>query len=403
MATKIAMPKLSDTMDEGIILKWLKKEGESIKQGEILAEVQTDKADMELEAYDTGVVRKLFVPEGAGVPVGQAIAIIGGADEDISMLLAEKESVRSAKPSTEVAVALPEASKEEPSPAPVVPNQRVKASPLAKKIAAEHKIDLAGVTGSGPLGRIVKDDVESILAHASSQPTARTPVGRTDTSVPLSLMRKTIAKRLTESKVTAPHFYLTYEIDMKKATEFRATLNALSEMKISFNDIIVKACALALRRHTQVNASFAGDKITYRGSIHIGIAVAVEEGLITPIVRDADVKGLSEIAAESKDLAARAREKKLKPEEYTGGTFTVSNLGMFGVEAFTAIINPPEGAILAVGSIVDKPVVENGQIAIGTRMQVTLSCDHRVIDGATGAQFMQDVKKFLENPAAFAL
>ena len=391
MATLIAMPKLSDTMDEGIILKWLKKEGEAIKQGEILAEVQTDKADMELEAYDGGIVRKLFVPEGGGAPVGSPIAIIGTADEDISAMLQASGT------------ASPQKSAHADSPAPARENGRLKASPLAKKLAENLKVDISSVTGTGPNGRIVKQDVELFASQPLTPAGGRSIQSRTDTAVPLTLMRKTIAKRLTESKVTAPHFYLNYEVEMKKAIEFRSTINAATDAKISFNDLIVKAVASALRKHPDVNATFAGDKVIRRGSVHIGIAVAIEEGLITPVLRDVDQKGLSEISAESKELAARARDKKLKPEEFSGGTFTVSNLGMFGVESFTAIINPPEGAILAVGAIVEKPVAENGQIVVGSRMMMTLSCDHRVIDGATGAQFMQDLKKFLENPALLAL
>jgi pyruvate dehydrogenase E2 component (dihydrolipoamide acetyltransferase) len=405
MATLIAMPKLSDTMDEGIILKWVKKEGQEIKQGEILAEVQTDKADMELEAYDGGIVRKLFVPEGAGVPVGRPIAIIGTADEDISAMLqasgtaAPKKSAHADSPAPQAAAPAPSAA----ALAPAREEGRLKASPLAKKLAEELQVDIAAVTGSGPNGRIVKQDVKLFASQPSASPGGRLIQNRADTAVPLTLMRKTIAKRLTESKVTAPHFYLNYEVEMKKVIEFRSTINASVDAKISFNDLIVKAVASALRKHPDVNATFAGDKIIRHGSVHIGIAVAIEEGLITPVVRDADQKGLSEISAESKELATRARDKKLKPEEFSGGTFTVSNLGMFGVDSFTAIINPPEGAILAVGSIVEKPVVENGQIVVGARMMMTLSCDHRVIDGATGAQFMQDLKKFLENPALLAL
>ena len=407
MATLIAMPKLSDTMDEGIILKWLKKEGEAIKQGEILAEVQTDKADMELEAYDGGIVRKLFVPEGGGVPVGSPIAIIGTADEDISAMLqtsgtaSPKKSVHADSPAPQAAAPAPSAATA--TPGPTRENGRLKVSPLAKKLAENLKVDISSVTGTGPNGRIVKQDVELFASQPLASADGRSIQSRTDTAVPLTLMRKTIAKRLTESKVTAPHFYLNYEVEMKRAIEFRSTINAAVDAKMSFNDLIVKAVASALRKHPDVNATFAGDKIIRRGSVHIGIAVAIEEGLITPVLRDADQKGLSEISAESKELAARARDKKLKPEEFNGGTFTVSNLGMFGVESFTAIINPPEGAILAVGAIVEKPVVENGQIVVGSRMMMTLSCDHRVIDGATGAQFMQDLKKTLENPALLAL
>ncbi|MCX6137319.1 MAG: dihydrolipoamide acetyltransferase family protein [Ignavibacteriales bacterium] len=404
MAILIAMPKLSDTMDEGIILKWLKKEGQTIKQGEILAEVQTDKADMELEAYDGGVVRKLFVPEGAGVPVGRPIAIIGGVDEDISALVAEAGAASLKKSGSHVGTspgATPTAVLQ--TSANAEPDSRVKASPLAKKLAEELRVDLTSVIGTGPNGRIVKQDVEAQVSRPSSIPAHRVEVRREDVAVPLSLMRKTIAKRLTESKVSAPHFYLNFDVDMKRAIEFRSAVNAASDQKISFNDIIVKAVAMALRHHPSVNASFGGDKIIQHGAVHVGIAVAIDEGLITPVLRNADQKGIAAISAESKELAARAREKKLKPEEFSGGTFTVSNLGMFGVDSFTAIINPPEGAILAVGAIIEKPVVENGHIVVGSRLMMTLSCDHRVIDGATGAQFMQELKKILENPALLAL
>ncbi len=408
MATKIAMPKLSDTMEEGIILKWLKKEGESVKQGEIIAEVQTDKADMELEAYDTGVLRKIFVAEGKGAAVGKPIAIIGGATEDISSLLVDTGTPSAghgapagAAPSSKSAEKLP------PSAATAAPSVRggdehVKASPLAKVIAAQNKIDLHSISGSGPLGRIVKKDLELSLSKSAGR-RAQPYVAGTSQEIPLSLMRKTIAKRLVESKTTAPHFYLTYEIDMKRAIDLRSSLNTSGDVKVSFNDIIVRACALALRNHPIVNSSFAGDKIIQHGAINVGVAVAIDDGLITPVIRNTDMRSLFEIATESKELAAKARDKKLKPDEFSGGTFTVSNLGMLGVEEFAAIINPPEAAILAVGAIVEKPVVENGQIVPGHRLKLTLSCDHRVVDGAVGAQFMQEVKLILENPWKLAM
>jgi pyruvate dehydrogenase E2 component (dihydrolipoamide acetyltransferase) len=403
MATKISMPKLSDTMEEGIILKWLKKEGDSVKQGEIIAEVQTDKADMELEAYDTGVLRKIFVPAGKGAAVGKPIAIIGSASEDIAPLLVDTSApisghgtpaiaVPSAKPSEQVQPTLPTAIS-------AGGDMRMKASPLAKAMAEQNRIDLSTISGSGPMGRIVKKDLESALTR--STPHAYVP--GTSKEIPLSLMRKTIAKRLVESKTTAPHFYLTYEVDMKRAIDLRASLNSAGNLKVSYNDIIVRGCAFALRNHPKVNSSFAGDKIIQHGAINVGIAVAIDDGLITPVIRNADMKSLIEIANESKELAAKAREKKLKPEEFSGGTFTVSNLGMYGVEEFAAIINPPEGAILAVGAIVEKPVVENGQVVVGNRLMLTLSCDHRVVDGAVGAQFMQEVKLILENPWKLAL
>jgi pyruvate dehydrogenase E2 component (dihydrolipoamide acetyltransferase) len=406
MATKVSMPKLSDTMEEGIILKWLKKEGEAVKQGEIIAEVQTDKADMELEAYDTGILRKIFVAEGKGAAVGKPIAIIGTASEDIAALLVDTSapSVGHAAPS--IVASSPKASEQSqptvvPAPSAAV-DARMKVSPLAKVIAQQNKIDLTSISGSGPMGRIVKKDLESALTRGASRG-LHTYVPGTSTEIPLSLMRKTIAKRLVESKTTAPHFYLTYDVDMKRAMDLRASINSDANVKISYNDIIVRACALALRNHPKVNSSFAIDKIIQHGAINVGVAVAIEDGLITPVIRNTDMKSLFEIAGESKELAAKAREKKLKPEEFSGGTFTVSNLGMYDVEEFSAIINPPEAAILAVGTIVEKPVVENGQIVLGHRLRLTLSCDHRVVDGAVGAQFMQEVKLSLENPWKLAL
>ena len=407
MATKIAMPKLSDTMEEGIILKWLKKEGESVKQGEIIAEVQTDKADMELEASDTGVLRKIFVPEGKGAAVGRPIAIIGSATEDITSLLVDTPAPVSGHGAPAGSAALPNPA-EQAHPAAAASSAsgggdaRVKASPLAKAIAAQNKIDLHSISGTGPMGRIVRKDLEVPLARTAGY-ASRAYVAGTSQEIPLTLMRKTIAKRLVESKTTAPHFYLTYEVDMKRAIDLRASLNSGGDVKVSFNDIIVRACAFALRSHPKLNSSFAGDKIIQHGAINVGVAVAIDDGLITPVIRNTDMKSLLEISAESKELAAKARDKKLKPDEFSGGTFTVSNLGMLGVEEFAAIINPPEAAILAVGAITDKAVVENGQIVAGHRLKLTLSCDHRVVDGAVGAQFMQELKVILENPWKLAL
>ncbi|HLP15786.1 MAG TPA: pyruvate dehydrogenase complex dihydrolipoamide acetyltransferase [Bacteroidota bacterium] len=452
MAKLMLMPKLSDTMDEGIILKWRKKEGEAIKQGDILADIQSDKADMEQEAYDSGIVRKLFAKEGEGVKVGTPLAIIGTADEDIAGLLtgggakqpAQTEAQAGGEQKVETPKGVPPitsshlaATTLEPTTTAAAPTSqpagsvqaaqgtqqalqgaaqqqqstdetgRMKISPLARKLADEKNIDLSQLQGSGPGGRIIKRDIEQYApaAQTASAPAPRpAPIAQGETKeIPLSLMRKTIAKRLVESKVTAPHFYLTVEADMKPATDFRTMLNETGEVKISFNDLIVKASALALRKHPEVNATFTPEKILQYGSVHVGVAVAIDDGLITPVIRNADLKGLAGISAETKELAGRAREKKLKPEEFTGGTFTVSNLGMFDVENFAAIINPPEGAILAIGSILEKPVVENGAIVVGSRMKMTLSCDHRVVDGAVGARFMQTLKKYLEHPAMLAL
>lgn len=406
MATKMLMPKLSDTMEEGVILKWRKKEGESIKQGDILADIQSDKADMEQEAYDSGVILKLFAKEGEGVKVGAPLAIIGKAGEDISALLVDSAPApavpkQEASPTPQVAV------KPVPDSAPVsIPvtngDSRVKASPLAKMIAQENNIDLQSIAGSGPQGRIVKADVQSMIGKSPSM-LKRSFAPKKTEEIPLSMMRKTIAKRLLESKTTIPHFYLTVEINMKRAIDFRTSLNEVTGTKISYNDIVVKAVALALRENPKANSSFAGDKIILHGRIDVSVAVAVDEGLITPVIRNTDMKSLAEISAETKELAKRAREGKLKPEEFTNGTFTVSNLGMFDIENFAAIINPPEGAILAVGSIVEKPIVEHGQIVVGNTMKVTMSCDHRVVDGAVGAQFLQSFKKILENPIMLVL
>jgi pyruvate dehydrogenase E2 component (dihydrolipoamide acetyltransferase) len=404
MAKKMLMPKLSDTMEEGIILKWRKKEGESIKSGDILADIQSDKADMEQEAYDSGVILKLFAKEGEGVKVGAPLAIIGKAGEDFSSLLNDTAPAPAPTPAPAAVVAAPAVTPAyvpPPVPVPAVVNDgRVKASPLAKKIAQEKNIDLRTVKGSGPMGRIVKADVEG--KSGSTMP-RKVLAPLQSKEIPNSMMRKTIAKRLLESKNTIPHFYLTVEMNMKRAMDFRSSINDATGTKISYNDIVMKAVALALRENPKANSSFFPDKIVQHGRIDVSVAVAVDEGLITPVIRNTDQKTLAEISSETKELAKRAREGKLKPEEFTNGTFTVSNLGMYDIENFAAIINPPEGAILAVGSIVEKPVVENGQIVVGHTMKVTMSCDHRVVDGAVGAQFLQSFKKIIENPLLLVL
>lgn len=412
MATKIMMPKLSDTMEEGVILKWHRKEGEKIKQGEILAEIESDKADMELEAYDTGTVRKILVPEGGKAPIGALIAIIGDPDEDITPLLAEtapsvsKESHPS--PAKETPAVAPAAAPQQ-APSVAQPAQPtggiVKASPLARRLAKEHRLDLATIPSSGPQGRIIKRDIEAVLAGRIS-PTARPAVSikaGTSEDVPLSPIRKTIAKRMSESKATAPHFYVTIEIDMEPAIAFREQINNATDIKLSFTDILVKAAAMTLMKHPHVNATFLGDRIRFHHYAHVGVAVALDDGLVTPVVGNCEQKRLDQINAELRDLVERARNRKLKPEEYQGSTFTISNLGMYGVDDFVAIINPPESAILAVGAIVERPVVKNGQISVGHTMKVTLSADHRVIDGALAARFLQDFKKFMESPAALTL
>lgn len=405
MAIKILMPKLSDTMEEGVILKWLRKEGEKVKQGDILVEIESDKADMELEAYDSGVVRKIVVPEGGKAAIGALIAIIGDPSEDISSLLM-------ALPATNLAAKTrPESPAPQATTAPAVaatPAQptdgRTKASPLARRLAGEYRIDLSRITGSGPQGRVVKN-IEGFLSGkpGSSLQPPRPIVPGTSEDVELSPIRKTIAKRMTESKTTAPHFYVSMEVDMDPTITFRDQINSVTELKLTFTDIIIGATAVALMKHPQVNATYLGDKMRQYHYVHLGVAVALEEGLVTPIVRNCEQKRLDQINAELKDLVERARSRKLKPEEYLGATFTISNLGMFGVEDFAAIVNPPEGAILAIGTIAEKPVARNGQILIGHTMKITLSSDHRIIDGAVAARFLQDLKKILENPASLVL
>jgi pyruvate dehydrogenase E2 component (dihydrolipoamide acetyltransferase) len=473
MATKVYMEALSPTMEEGRLANWLKNEGDEVKEGDVLAEVETDKATMELVARGSGILRKRLIGDGDTANVGTVIAVIAGADEDISALTGGGEAQAEQAPSTAEAPAQekaaqaagsdvgqapaavaageteedsaepatppeatpasaaptpPDAGTKAPEPAdrPAAPaeeaqaaqgNGRVKASPLARKMASESGLQLGGVQGSGPGGRIIKRDVEAAMeggaqarapaapaAQAASAPAPAAAVpsegGYHDQA--LSPMRKTIAKRLTQSIGPVPHFFLTVEIDMGAAMGLRARINekfADQGVKVSPNDLIIKAVAAALKKHPWVNAAWTGDAIRFHDGVHIGVAVAVDEGLITPVVRDADRKGVAQIAAEVRELAGRAREKKLKPEEYTGSTFSISNLGMFGIEEFTAVINPPEAAILAVGAVGPKVVVdESGDMAIRQRMRVTLSCDHRVIDGATGAQFLATLKSFLEDP-----
>jgi pyruvate dehydrogenase E2 component (dihydrolipoamide acetyltransferase) len=402
MAIKIQMPKMSDTMEEGRIIKWLKKEGDRVQPGEVIAEIETDKANMDMEAYDEGILLKIVAKEGTRVPLGGLIAILGSEGEDISSLLggtnSEKEggsvSSSSMKDETKSMIATVNKSID----------NRIKSSPLARKIAKEKGIDLNQIHGSGPSGRIIKRDVDLAASGQKSPESHKIKSQEGFTDVPLTMMRETIARRLTRSNVEAPHFYLTVEVKMDDAIAFREALNSFDEnLKISFNDIIVKACATALKIHPEVNAAFLGDKIRLFSDVHIGIAVAIEEGLITPVIRDVDKKSLRQVSIEAKDLALRARERKLNPDEYNGSTFTVSNLGMFDVEEFTAIINPPEAAILAVGSIIEKPVVEGGTIKIGNRMRMTLSSDHRVVDGAVAARFMQTLRRILENPAVLSL
>lgn len=416
MAEIIDMPLLSDTMKEGVVAKWHKKVGDAVKNGDLLAEIETDKATMDLEAMANGVLLYVSGGDGSTIKVGDLLAIVGKADEDVSAVIAQRTggAKQEAEPvsvpvvqvetPTTVAQTITEAPKAEASPVTnSSEDDRLKASPLAKAIAKEMGIDIAQVKGSGENGRIVKKDVESFVPakeeSKSVQTTVSAPASNDNfTEVATSQMRKTIARRLSESKFSAPHFYLTMEIDMSRAMEVRKTLNELSSVKISFNDMIIKASALALRQHPKVNSSWLGEKIRYNHNINIGMAVSVEDGLLVPVIRNADGKGMSSIAQETKTFAEKARNKELQPADWEGNTFTISNLGMMGIEEFTAIINTPDACILAVGSIIEKPVVKNGEIIVGNTMKVTLSCDHRVVDGVLGSQFLQTLKALLEEP-----
>jgi pyruvate dehydrogenase E2 component (dihydrolipoamide acetyltransferase) len=419
MAEIVRMPKLSDTMTEGVVSAWHKKVGDKVKSGEVLAEIETDKATMEFESFTDGVLLHIGVEKGRTAPVDSVLAVLGKEGEDITALLADAaKSAPTAAPAAAPAapaaapapIAAPVAAAPAPAPvaaprpapvaapAPAVSsNGRVHASPLARRLAEEKGIDIARVKGSGPEGRITKRDVDGYtgggMAYAG-------PQVESFEEVAVSQMRKTIARRLAESKFTAPHFYLTLEIDMARAMEAREAINKhIAPDKISFNDLVIKAAAVALKQHPKVNSSWLGDRIRTNHHVHIGVAVAVEEGLLVPVVRFADGKPLRTIGAEVRDYARKAKEKKLQPQDWEGNTFTISNLGMFGIEEFTAIINPPDACILAVGGIVEKPVVRNGAIVPGHTMKVTLSCDHRVVDGATGAAFLNTFKQLLEEPA----
>ena len=432
MITRVVLAKLSPTMEEGTIVKWSKQEGDAIKVGDVLAEIETDKANMEMEALGAGVLRKVLVPAGGKAPIGALIGVIADAAEDIQATLDEGAKAAAAAalatpPAAAPAPASPAAAPAAPPPAvtaappapvpvaappAVVAGGRLKSSPLARAIAAQKNVPLEALAGSGPGGRIVKRDVEGYLASPRAAATAVTVVTRPavpvpavppGTAIPLSNIRRVIAKRLSESAFTAPHFYVTVEIDMDAAVSLREQLLHAEEVKLSYNDLVVKACARALTRFPTVNASWTGEAIQTYADVHIGIAVSIPDGLITPVVKNADRKHLVEIAHEIKDLAARARDRKLKPEEFTGSTFTISNLGMFDVSEFTAIINPPESCILAVGAVQKQPVVKNDQLAIGHRMKVTLSSDHRVVDGALAAQFLAEVRRLLESPVSLLI
>jgi pyruvate dehydrogenase E2 component (dihydrolipoamide acetyltransferase) len=408
MAEIIRMPKMSDTMTEGVVVKWLVKEGDTVKSGDIIAEVETDKATMDFECYSKGTLLHIAAGEGQAVPVDGIVAIVGQPGEDFSALLSGAPAAPAASAQPTAPAAEPVNNATVPAPvqaspavtaAPANTGGRILASPLARKLAADKGIDLSMVNGSGENGRIVKQDVEQFQAPAKTAAAATAfPGTESYEEVPVSQMRKTIAARLSESKFSAPHFYLNIEVNMDKAVAAREQLNAISEVKISMNDLVVKAVAGALRKHPKVNSSWLGTKIRYNHHIHIGVAMAVDEGLLVPVVRFADQKSLSQISSEVKEYGKKAKEKKLQPQDWAGNTFTISNLGMFGIESFTAIINPPDACIMAVGAVKDTVGVVNGEVKPVKTMKVTLSCDHRVVDGATGAQFLQTFRELLEEP-----
>ena len=455
MATKVVMEALSPTMEEGRLVKWMKNEGDAVKSGDVLAEVETDKAVMELVARGDGVLRKRIANEGDSSPVGTLLAVIGTADENIDSILASAgapakaaapAAATSAESQSQGATPVPPApaqsqgeasapSQEKAAPAPIAASTgrapgdsarpqrpagngarpsappspaaaggRQRSSPLARRLTSDRGIPLGTITGSGPGGRIVKRDVEIAVAsggQARSPATARAALEGDYKDIPLTQIRKTIAKRLAESNGPVPTFFLTVELDVTRASELREELAAMGEQyKASFNDIVIRAVAMALAEHPEVNAHWLGDRIRQFNRIHVGMAVAIEEGLITPVIFDADRKRMWDISAEAKTLAGKARERRLTPEQYTGSTFSVSNLGMFGIDQFTAIINPPEAGIIAVGGVEEKPVVIEGEVVLRKRMRITMSCDHRVIDGATGTKFLQTVRRLIENPVA---
>jgi pyruvate dehydrogenase E2 component (dihydrolipoamide acetyltransferase) len=421
MAEIVYMPKLSDTMTEGVVAEWLKEVGDEVASGEVLAEIETDKATMEFESFYDGVLLHIGVEKGAGAPVNAILAVIGDKDEDLEKILAEaaaaapaaeeeKEEAPAPTPEPTPApapAAAPKPVVAAPAPAPAAvadTNGRIFASPLAKKMANERGIDLNHVSGTGEGGRIVKADIDHYKPYTGAAAPKRAFVGTESFSdEPVSQMRKTIARRLADSKFTAPHFYLTLEIDMDNAISARAQMNSIEGVKVSFNDMVIKAVALSLREHPNVNSAWYGDFIRRNAHVHIGVAVAVEDGLLVPVVRFADGKDMPEIGAEVRELAMKAKTKKLQPEEWEGNTFTISNLGMFGIEAFTAIVNPPDSCILAIGGIKAVPVVKDGAVVPGNVMKVTLSCDHRVVDGATGSAFLNTFKNYMENPVSMLM
>jgi len=414
MAEVIYMPKLSDTMTEGVVAEWHKKVGDKVSNGELLAEIETDKATMEFESFYDGVLLHIGVEKTKAAPVNAILAIVGEAGEDISSLLSgasvsapavEEVKIEAPAPVATPVVSAPTSVVEKsiPTPTPVAPadGSRILASPLAKKLAEEKGIDINMVSGTGDAGRVVKRDIDHYTPYVpGAAKTVSTNISNVESFIdePVSQMRKVIARRLAESKFTAPHFYLTIDVDMDNAIASRKVLNAQDGVKVSFNDMVIKAVAMSLRKHPAINSSWLGDVIRRNQHVHIGVAVAVDEGLLVPVVRFADSKGFTQIGNEVREFAQKAKDKKLQPSDWEGNTFTISNLGMFGIDSFTAIVNPPDSCILAVGGISQVPVVKNGQVVPGNVMKLTLSCDHRVVDGASGAAFLQTLKGYLENP-----
>ena len=408
----ITMPRLSDTMTEGKVAKWHKNVGDTVKEGDLLAEIETDKAVQDFESEFNGILLKQGVEEGGAAPVDSVLAIIGPAGTDVSGVGAPKAASQSSEKPAEQKTEV----KAEEKAAPAVSSSssdRVAISPLAKKMAQDKGVDIHDIQGSGENGRIVKKDIENYqpaAKTAASAPAASAAaqvavsfVQGEDTETPNSQVRSIIAKRLAESKFSAPHYYLMVEINMDKAIEARKEINSIPDTKISFNDMIIKATAIALRKHPQVNSSWAGDKIIHRGNINIGVAVAIPDGLVVPVLKNTDQMNYTQISAAVKDMASRAKSKGLKANEMEGSTFSISNLGMFGIETFTSIINQPNSAILSVGAIIEKPIVKDGQIVVGNTMKLSLACDHRVVDGATGAQFLQTLRTYLESPLTLLL
>lgn len=409
----ITMPRLSDTMTEGKVAKWHKNVGDTVKEGDLLAEIETDKAVQDFESEFNGILLKQGVEEGGAAPVDSVLAIIGPEGTDVSAVGSSKPAEKSSEKSSEKPAEQKSETKTEKKPvaqASASSSDRVAISPLAKKMAQDKGVDINALQGSGENGRIVKKDIENYkpaekasASQSTSAPSAAAQVAVNfvqgeDSETPNSQVRNIIAKRLSESKFTAPHYYLMVEINMDKAIEARKEINALPDTKISFNDMIIKATAIALRKHPQVNSSWAGDKIIHRGNINIGVAVAIPDGLVVPVLKNTDQMSYTQISAGVKDMAGRAKSKGLKANEMEGSTFSISNLGMFGIETFTSIINQPNSAILSVGAIIEKPIVKDGQIVVGNTMKLSLACDHRVVDGATGAQFLQTLRTYLESP-----